>query len=232
MGRWVDEGQLLAARASMTGDNPIMVVSSLPLRRFRVVDKAHLFKDDVSGMRFIDALSELTHRGQLDRVKSILEIKLMDAFYREYVMGHDLLCIWALRAVEVEPSWLKLISRLGDTESLCTVLDVEEDVGELYESQRVETCFPAPMERVKEPIEGSYLIVKMCDESYFMDRSIKPREYVIPCKLDTIKTEIGVIPILRPSKVIIKYEEPIMIIKTEEYQIVTYTPSKHRRRKR
>jgi len=136
---WVREGKLLAARASLARDQPPLAVSPIVLRRFRVVDKAHEAKGKGEA-KPIERLSDSARSGDFLGAKRMVEVELTDAFYREYVMGYELLCAWALdEALDVDPGCLYLAQRLGDTESLCTVLEVraeEAEVGEEDEALR------------------------------------------------------------------------------------------------
>ena len=224
---WVREGKLLAARAALVEEALPLTVSSVVLRRFRIVDKAHEAK--TSGVpKPIDSLREAAQEGDFKEAKSLLEIRLMDAFYREYVMGHELLCVWALADdVDVNPNWLYLAQRLGDTESLCSVLGVELVEGDIEEASDVRTRFPSPAEGIAIPISGPHALVKMCDE----ERQLRP--YVIPCDIKVEKTEAGVVPVVRPSEVEITYEENVKIIKGPEGLLFTaFWPKERARRGR
>ena len=223
--KWVDEGILMAARASLTTSVPPLALSTIVLRRFRVADKAYLYKESETGLKYVEAIKEAIGRRDFRRVKSILETDLTDAFYREYITGYEIKCVWAFSEdVEFQPEWVRLIHRLGDTESLCTVLEVKEVEGEIVEGDVVETIFPTCYMKVRS-VEGSYIMVKMCDESFFHQRREGPKMFICPCRTRVERVKGKVIPLIEPSKVKIEYEEPMRIIRTYSGEEITaYTP--------
>ena len=224
---WVREGKLLAARASLARDQPPLAVSPIVLRRFRVVDKAHEAKGKGEA-KPIERLSDSARSGDFLGAKRMVEVELTDAFYREYVMGYELLCAWALdEALDVDPVCLYLAQRLGDTESLCTVLEVRAEEAEVGEEEAVRTSFPTPMEKLAEPVKGSYTVARMCDE----ERQLRP--YVLPCELAMEKVEGGFITLVRPSEVEVRYEEPVRVIRSESGLVLTtFWPRTGRARRR
>lgn len=228
---WIDEGKLLAARASLLSDSLPMITSTTVLRRFRIADKAHYYDERETKLKYIKVIHSAIREGRLDRVKSMLEKDLMDAFYREYVMGHEVLCVWAISDnVEFQPKWVRLAHRLGDTESICTVLKVEEIEAEAVEKRVVETCFPAYLNGSMKSIEGDYTIVKMCDEGFFYTRDGKPRKFAVPCKVEMVKVRRGAVPAIIPSKIRIIYRRPVKTIRTTDGEEVTaYVPAERRR---
>jgi len=129
--------------------------------------------------------------------------------------------------LDVEPDWLYLAQRLGDTESLCSVLSVELVEGELKETEAVRTRFPTIMDRTAAPISGPHAIVRMCDE----ERRLRP--YVVPCEIRMEKTEAGVIPMVRPSEVEVLYAEPVEVVEGGEGLVLTaFWPGERPRRRR
>jgi len=234
VGSWVEEGKLMAARASLLSGVPPMTVSTTVLRRFRVVDKAHLYKLPGEGPKYIKAIEDAVQRGEFERIKSMLEKDLTDAFYREYIMGHEVKCVWAISDdLELQPDWIMLAHRLGDTESLCAVLEVKEVGAKVTEDHVVETSFPTHLEGSKLIEGGPYTIMKMCDEAFFHHRKGKPRRFIIPCEITVKRIRSGVVPVITPSKVRVEYEEPVKVIKTDGGEEITaYTPTPTRRRGR
>ena len=223
---WVKEAKLLAARATLiTGGLP-MTQSSIVLRRFRVVDKAHESKE--KGIpKPIQRLAKFCQQGDFRMVKILLEKELTDAFYREYVMGHELLCVWAIEDdIDLEPNWLYLTQRLGDTESLCTAVSVESIEAEIYETKEVKTGFPTPIEGLVWPLEGSHIIIKMCDEL----RNLRP--YVVPCELRIEKMGRLVVPIVRPSEIRATYKKPVKVIKADDFILTAFWPTERTVRRR
>jgi len=232
IGEWVDSAKILAARATPVEDSPPLVFSTMVLRRFRIEDKAHESKEKGTP-KPIDVLRNALLNGEFELVKTMLEKKLTDAFYREYVMGHELRCVWAISDdLELRPEWLMLAHRLGDTESLCSVLDVEEVAAEIVEEDVVETSFPAHLEGCR-LVEGSYMIVKMCDEAFFHHREGGPRRFIVPCRVRVERVRGGAVSVITPSKVRVEYEEPVKVIRIEGGEEITaYTPRETRRRRR
>jgi len=223
--KWVEDGKLLAARATLATDSLPMTPSSVVLRRFRVVDKAHEAKR--KGIpKPIDRLAQFSKQGDFRSAKALLEVELMDAFYREYVMGHELLCVWALEdETSLEPSWLYLAQRLGDTESLCTVISVETHETRVYETDKIRTKFPTPLEGLSAPVEGPHTVAKMCDEL----RALRP--YIIPCEVKMRKRKEGpIVPVIRPSEVKVSYEEPVRVIEAENIILTAFWPVRRTKR--
>ena len=219
---WVREGKLLAARASLARDQPPLAASPIVLRRFRIADEAYARKEKREPL-----LAAIKQR-DFKAAKIWLEVKLTDALYREYIMGYELLCAWALdEALDVDPGCLYLAQRLGDTESLCTVVEVRAEEAEVGEEEALRTVFPTPMEKLAEPVRGSYTVARMCDE----ERQLRP--YVLPCELAMEKVEGGFITLVRPSEVEVRYEEPVRVIRSESGLALTaFWPRAGRRRRR
>ncbi|MCS7385438.1 MAG: type I-A CRISPR-associated protein Cas5a [archaeon GB-1867-005] len=191
---------ILAARATI--ESPAVVVSPVILRRFRILDKgfeAKVSKAVPPFKRFLDLISQ----GLIDEARKIIEVELTDALYREYVTSAIFKCVWIL-SEEVKPEALYLIQRLGDTESLCTVVEVWEASCKKIEIKVVETKYPLPHygeDLVN--VEGSYLYIKMCDEH----RTLKG--YIIPCERKMHSTRKGIRFIAyTPSTVKIRYSIP------------------------
>jgi len=233
VGEWVDEGKLMAARASPLKTSLPMTISTIVLRRFRFADKAYFYKPSGEDKYYAEVINEAITAREFYRVKSLLERDLTDAFYREYVMSHELRCVWAISDdLELRPEWLMLAHRLGDTESLCSVLDVGEVAAEIVEEDVVETSFPAHLEGCR-LVEGSYMIVKMCDEAFFHHREGGPRRFIVPCRVRVERFRGGAVSVITPSKVRVEYEEPVKVIRMEGGEEITaYTPGETRRRRR
>lgn len=228
--RWVDEGKLLAARASLLKEAPPMTISTIVLRRFRVVDKAYLYEPSKGAPKYVEIIGEAILRKDFGYVKSLLEKDLTDAFYREYVVAHEIKVIWVVSdEIEFKPEWLMLTQRMGDTESLCTVVKVDEAEAEVVEKDVVETGYPAYLEDAKD-IDGAYTIMKMCDEAFFYYREGVLRRFIVPCEIRIEKIKGRVVPMMIPSKVKIQYERPVKVIRTERgEEIVAYTQASIKR---
>ncbi|MEM1509161.1 MAG: type I-A CRISPR-associated protein Cas5a [Thermofilaceae archaeon] len=212
----VKNGELLAARAKPNGNeavSPPLVPSPVVLRRFRIADKAHESKD--RGVRKpVDRLGESLGAGNFDEVKKILEVELMDAFYREYVMGVNLFCVWVFKSQSLAEDVVSLIHRLGDTESLCTVVEVFNREATLTRKNVVETPFPAPWIEGARVIKGSYFPAKICNEARELSL------FIIPLRQETERSGKLRYPAIRPSSVTVDYGREVNVCETEWGDIV------------
>ncbi len=211
----VSRGEILAARARPLEERAgtPLTLSPVVLRRFRIVDKAHETKKK-GETKPIERLSSALARGDTAEAKRLLEVNLTDAFYREYAMGYDILCAWIVRGDAVRPEVLRLIQRLGDTESLCSVLDVWSESVEVFEDRVVETPFPAPAVEEARVLEGSFMYAKMCDEM----RVLRP--FIIPCTFRMERRRGMRYPTVRPSRVKIDYGRNVEACETSYGSIV------------
>jgi len=212
----VERGDILAARARPWSDGGAatpLTLSTVILRRFRVVDKAHE-KKRRGEVKPAERLSKAVSGGDLVQAKRILEIELTDAFYREYVMGIDMLCAWVVREGVIDPESVKLIPRLGDTESLCTVIKVWSEKCGTAKKTIVETSFPAPALGKARVLEGSFMYMKLCDEL----RRLVP--FIVPCEVRVERSGKVRYPAIRPTAVRIEYEEGARVCETSVGDIV------------
>jgi len=214
--KMVEKGEILAARArplGVPGESKLpLTPSSVILRRFRVADKAHETKRKKERKPIV-RLMEAIKGDDMMSARRILEVELTDAFYREYLMGFDLICAWVFHGAEIDPNLLWLMPRLGDTESLCSVIRVWQEEVELESSGKVDTCFPAPSEGVQR-VEGSFMLMRICDEQRIM------RPFIIPCEYTIEKGPRGKYPVVRPSIVTIEYDHPVSYCRTSMGNIV------------
>lgn len=205
-----EEGRLAAARARIHdpyGLRAPLTPSSVVLRRFRIADKAHETKKR-GERRPIDVLREAAATGDFEKVKRIIEVTLTDAFYREYVMGLELLAVWVFRDTRIEEDVFWLVNRLGDTESLCTVVDVQKSTGRLTRKREVETPFPAPLTPGALVVEGVYTPAKLSDER----RRLRP--FAIPVHSAVEARGKRRYRVFRPSSVRIRYSEDVDVCET------------------
>lgn len=204
-------GELLAARARIADASrsgaSVLAPSSVVLRRFRVVDKAHETKRK-GEKKPISVLYEYLAAGDYASAKRLLEVTLTDALYREYVMGHELLAVWVFQRPIVEEEAFWYISRLGDTESLCTVVEVRTAKGSLARTREVETNFPAPLTTNARVLNGSFTIVKANDEK----RELKT--YVIPTSVTIESFKGRRVRVIHPSIVRIQYDKEVEVCET------------------
>lgn len=204
------KGITLVARSSL--DESYAVVSPVLLRRFRVLDKG--FESKEKGERPpIERMTDAAKSGDLDTVKKIIEQELSDALYREYVSPVKLTCTWVLRE-QLDYDLLRLIQRIGDTESLCTAREVWSASCTKVELSEVKTRYPLPVERMR-AVSGSYLIRKMNDERGEL------RGYIIPCETKVYRTEKGAkFTAYSPSLVTASFEDPVKCYEVEGEIIV------------
>lgn len=194
-------GGKIAARAKLMR---VTTFSPIILRRFRIADEVR------KRMQLYDLLS----KGEYSRGKLFLETVLTDAFYREYAMSHEILCTWIFEEeFRINGSILRLLQRLGDTESLVTVSDAWVEDVEAYAASRVKTSFPFPLEGAR-IVEGDFTIVRMCDER----RSSE--QFVIPVRREIRRTATGKIIVLEPTEVEAEFPISIPCCETSEGVVV------------
>ena len=161
------------------------VVTPVILRRFRVLDKGLEAKTKGEVAAFEKACSAL-QAGDFYSFKRTIEMELMDALYREYLSHASVKCIWVLRE-SYESKLLYLLQRLGDTESLATVIEAWSTDCREAEADQIDTEYPFTLApEVLERIRGDYTTLKMCDESR------KLKMYYIPCKKEISSTPSGI----------------------------------------
>lgn len=205
-----NEGRLLAARARIhepAGRGAVLTPSSIVLRRFRVADKAHESKKK-GERKPVEVLREAAATGDFATVKRIVEVTLTDAFYREYVMGVELLAVWVFSRAEIEERVFWLINRLGDTESLCTVVDVQSSDCQMVKKKEVETPFPAPLTQRSRVVSGVFTLAKLSDER----RQLRP--FAIPVSATVEARGKLRYRVFRPASVRISYEGEVDVCET------------------
>ena len=199
--RSVEEGECCAARAKLIG---VTAFSPIILRRFRVADEYH------KRMDFYEILS----RGNYQEAKLFLENKLIDAFYRGYAMGFEILCTWVTEnSLKIDEATIHLLQRLGDTESLVTVSGAWIEEAEISESSEIETPFPFPLNGAKVK-QGDFMIVKMCNERRVTE------QFIIPIRHEIRQTATGRVMILEPTRIYAEFSHPITYCETSEGCIV------------
>jgi len=174
------------ARASLISEAPA-IPNPILLWRYRILDK----KREV--LKLIK-----TKRYSYTDIKNALEQKYKDALYREYLFAHNISVIYVLKKDKmISKDTFYLISRLGDTESICSVTDVQILTYREIQMKSVETKYPLIFnEEFIDDIKGDYMIIKMTDESRDM------KAYVIPIRRRFIETKRGVKAVIyEPSKV-------------------------------
>lgn len=206
---------VILARAKMI--EGVTTVNPILLRRFRILDRG-LERDKKGGTPlFLRAYNALS-LGDVETFRKIIEGKLTDALYREYLSNVLIKCIWVLKKT-FDSSILYFLQRLGDTESLITVIDAWTAKCCAIKLDSLSTGYPFVLDfNILKEIYGSYITLKMCDE----ERKLKM--YCIPCKRDIFETSIGTryfayspteahIKLRSPQTVFIIDEEKILGIK-------------------
>lgn len=209
---WVKNGYLLVARARLylrKGQTLPVAISPVVLRRFRIVDKAHE-KKKKGETTPIDDLYNAIKTGNYVAVKRLVEVKLMDAFYRDYIMGHEVLCVWVFKeSLKVSENIFWLMQRLGDTESLISVLEVWSEKYPVSDISSAQISFPVEVEYVT-PKEGDFLLIKMCDETRIL------KQYLVPIKYEIKRTKCGKVVLLSPTEVNVEFIKARPCCKTDE----------------
>ena len=132
----------LAARATITSE--VNTLSPVLLRRFRVLDKG--FETKKKGERPpYTRLLELIASGNAWEAKRVLDLEMTDALYREYYFSQELLCSWIL-SEPIPSTVIKLLMRLGDTESLCNVVEAWAEDARIGDSVKLNTKYPVAIE--------------------------------------------------------------------------------------
>jgi CRISPR-associated protein Cas5 subtype I-A len=178
------------------------VVTPVILRRFRVLDRGLEAKKKGEVAAFEKACNAL-RAGDFYSFKRTIEAELTDALYREYLSHASIKCTWVLRE-PYESKLLYLLQRLGDTESLVTVIEAWSTDCREAETDQIDTEYPFTLaSEVLERINGDYTMLKMCDESR------KLKMYYIPCKKEVSSTPSGIkYFIYVTTKVEIKLKRP------------------------
>ena len=192
------------------------VPSTVVLRRFRVLDRGfERPKEKGAKLTEYDKLMKFLGEKDYYLAKLHLERSLTDALYREYMFSISMTCLWVFRE-KIDVDILKLISRLGDTESYANVVKVWEDRCELVRKRNIETRFPTLMVREKiEDIKGKYMIMKMCDKN----RSLK--WFIVPLAREIKRTTKGLkYFVYKPYRVIISFKEEVTTAKTSTDEIL------------
>lgn len=188
----------------------LIIPSTVILRRFRILDRGfEKPKKREVKLTEVEKLALLLESKDYYSAKMHLEKTLTDALYREYMFSETITCLWVLRE-KVEAERLRLIVRLGDTESYVNVVNSWEDKCDIVEKNIVETKYPIPM--VKEEIEsvqGRYIIAKMCDKF----RRLK--WFIIPLTREIRETRRGIkYLVYKPTVVHVKFKKKVPVATT------------------
>jgi len=184
------------ARATLVSEAPA-IPNPILLWRYRILDKK----------REVLKLIRTEKHSYID-IKSALERKYKDALYREYLFIHNISAVYVLKKDKVlSRDVFYLISRLGDTESTCSVTDVQMLTYREIQMKSVETKYPLIFnEEFIDDIKGDYMIIKMTDESRAM------KAYVIPIRRRFIETKRGVKAVIyEPSKVSVNLRKYVRV---------------------
>ena len=203
---------VVAARAKLA--KGCTVVTPVILRRFRVLDKGLEAKTKGEVPAFERACNALSS-GDFYSFKRTIEVELTDALYREYLSHASIKCVWVLRE-PYDSKLLYLLQRLGDTESLVTVLEAWSADCRSIEVDQTDTEYPfALTPDVLEHVRGDYTTSKMCDEH----RRLKM--YYIPCKKEISSTPSGVKYFTYTStKIEVKLKRPQKVLEIDGEKII------------
>jgi len=203
---------VVAARAKLA--KGCTVVTPVILRRFRVLDKGLEAKAKGEVPAFERACNALSS-GDFYGFKRTIEVELTDALYREYLSHALIKCIWVLNR-PYDSKLLYLLQRLGDTESLVTVLEAWSTDCQLIKADQTDTEYPfALTPDVLEHVHGDYTTSKMCDENR------KLKMYYIPCKKEISSTPSGIKYFTYASaKVEVKLRRPQEIFEIDGENII------------
>ncbi|MEM1542913.1 MAG: type I-A CRISPR-associated protein Cas5a [Ignisphaera sp.] len=178
----------------------VAVPSSIVLKRFRALDKVSDYR------AFEDAYRRFDYEVIFDRLE-----KLTDALYREYVFTCELLCVWIVDK-DISGDLLWSINHLGDTESLCSVIEIDRVPVNEEKTNEVKTRFQAPIIELTTVKSGAYKIVKMYNESFWYQRKGEPLTYAIPCEEKIERGAKGFrYRVYRPTEITILYDRPVNV---------------------
>lgn len=197
------------------------VVESVILRRLRILDKGmeRKGKKGRAEAGYSKLLRLLSRSAFPEFIKTLTT--LTDAMYREYIHSHEVLALYILKShINVKP---ELITRIGDTESLCTIIDVQKVNVRKLEVRKVTTSYPFPLTDDVKDIYGSYIIVKMCSERD-IDWSTglcRPCYFVIPAHLEFKRARKGYrIPIYRSSHVTVEFSKDKVVFEVNKEYVI------------
>lgn len=210
----LEEAQKAIAIARAKLMEGVTVVTPVVLRRFRVLDKGFETKTKGEIAAFERACNAL-RSGDFEVFRRLIEVELTDALYREYLSHASIKCVWVLRQ-PFDSRLLYLLQRLGDTESLVTVLEAWSADCQVVKMDRVDTDYPFTLTSgVLEYIQGDYTALKMCDEHR------KLKMYYVPCKKEISSTTSGIKYFTYvPTKVHVELRQPQEVFIVNEEKIV------------
>ena len=201
---------IIAARAKLLSETAI--IAPIILRRFRILDKGFEGKE---GEKPFQRACENLRGGNIEEFRRILEGELTDALYREYLSQASLKCIWIVRE-PMDNRMLLLLQRLGDTESLITVIDVWTSECSPEEVDETSTNYPFTIEKDNlAEISGEYSLMRMCDENR------AKKLFYVPCKkkINVSKDGSKYFTYI-PTKIDVKFRKPFKILQVDGEIIV------------
>lgn len=198
---------IAAARARLSNGGAI--VNSIVLRRFRILDKGFEKGDFPKAYEYF-------LQGDFLSFRKIIETELTDALYREYVSQAVLKCIWVIRE-PIDHRIFQIIQRLGDTESLVTVLETWSAECFLEESTETSTTYPFAMPKDNHliRISGDYVLTKMQDENS------EKKLFYIPCRREIgIAKDGSKYTAYVPTSLSVKFAKPVRIFRVDSECII------------
>jgi len=170
-------------------------------------------------------------RGLLEK-KEMDEKKARDAMRREYFFISELAAYYVINAEELEkqgltPEHLKraanLIPRLGDTESLCSVVETHMLEGTVKDCREAMVNTMVKEDFVTEA-EGDYIITPMTDENFRVSmRTPKMKKFYLPLKSAELRVGGRRFAIYEPSEFRVKVAEHARVVEIRSPTFVTPT---------
>mgnify|MGYP000247527608 CR=1 FL=1 len=185
----------------MITPNPIM------LWRFRILDRGYERPKKKGAKVLMEELIEYLSKREYDRAKELIEVRLKDALYREYVFTPIIETVWITKR-ELPLEIFYLINRIGDTESLCNVVKAEKIKCDAYSLKEIETLYPFVYDTgLIEKFTGDYYtIMKMNDEKGLL------RNFVLPLGRGVRELRKGKRCIIfYPSRIHVEFKKSITV---------------------
>lgn len=201
---------LKAARACLASE--VAVPSPIVLRRFRVLDKGMERKE--GKLPDYEIFENAYRQLKYDIIHRVLE-RLSDALYREYVFVTELTCVWIIEG-KLPADLLWTINHLGDTESTCSVVQVDQVSATRTEESEIRTKFQAPILGKVVVKSGTYLLAKMQSETFWHREGGELLTYIVPCEERVERGAKGLkYRVYKPTEITLSYDRPVGVYSFE-----------------
>lgn len=200
------QSTLRAARACLMSE--VAVPSPIVLRRFRVLDKGMEKKEgELSDYEIFESAYRQLKKSM---IRNVVE-RLSDALYREYVFASELVCVWIIEG-RLSADLIWAINHLGDTESTCSVVQVDQVPAMRTEASEVRTRFQAPIIGKAAVKSGTYLLLKMQSERFWHREEGELLTYAVPCEERIERGVKGLkYRVYRPVEITLSYDKPVSV---------------------